>query len=296
MGDTLPTEGKEHIYSRNKSLDAKAGDYIYDPDNNDFYVAKQNFNKPADWVAGLPVSSGDLTAANGKLYFANSAITAESNTLANFGTNWTEATTWLDGFAVSKGDYAYRNGGYYVANNDISPTNNTALNFTANWTLQTFPDYSLQNNALFSKVGSSNTIPGPRSAEQGDDWSPNLSYDFGQIVYHEGKYFQCQKNSFNNYLNIPSLSGDLPLVTPSDTNVPTISGQLVANDIWLQVEKPLDHVFKFKVENTDSPVVSVQPAGSSGIDAALDTAQSNSTIRLGFDPLSPRDLAPSNQT
>lgn len=287
LGDTLPTEGKEHIYSGNKSLDAKAGDFIYDPDNNDFYVAKQNFNKPADWVAGLPVSSGDLAAANGKLYFANSSITAETNTLANFGTNWTEATTWIDGFAVNKGDHTYLNGGYYVANADISPTNNTALNFAANWTLQASPDYSLQNNALFSKVGSSNTIPGPRSAEQGDDWSPNLSYDFGQIVYHEGKYFQCQKNSFNNYLNIPSLSGDLPLVTPSDVNIPTTSGQLVANDIWLQVEKPLDHVFKFKVENTDSPVVSVQPAGSSGINAKAEAIVDSDGQVVGLKVIEP---------
>ena len=287
LGDTLPTEGKEHIYSGNKSLDAKAGDFIYDPDNNDFYVAKQNFNKPADWVADLPVSSGDLAAANGKLYFANSSITAETNTLANFGTNWTEATTWIDGFAVNKGDHTYRNGSYYVANADISPTNNTALNFAANWTLQASPDYSLQNDALFSKVGSSNTIPGPRSAEQGDDWSPNLSYDFGQIVYHEGKYFQCQKNSFNNYLNIPSLSGDLPLVTPSDINIPNTSGQLVANDIWLQVEKPLDHVFKFKVENTDSPVVSVQPAGSSGIDAKAEAIVDSDGQVVGLKVIEP---------
>jgi flagellin-like hook-associated protein FlgL len=287
LGDTLPTEGKEHIYSASKRLDAKAGDYIYDPDNNDFYVAKQNFNKPADWVTGLPVTSSDLASVNGKLYFANSSITAENNTLANFGTNWSEATTWLEGFAVSTGDYAYRNGDYYVANADISPVNNTVNNFATNWKLQTIPDYSLQNNALFSKVGSSDTISGPRSAEQGDDWSPNLSYDYGQIVYHEGKYFQCQRNSFNNYLNIPSLSGDLPLVTPSDINVPTISGQLVANDIWLQVEKPLDHVFKFKVENTDSPTVTVQPAGSSGIDAQAEAIVDSDGQVVGLKVIEP---------
>ena len=69
------------------------------------------------------------------------------------------------------------------------------------------------------------------------------------------------KNSFNNYLNIPSLSGDLPLVKPSDPTIPTLSGQFVANDIWLQVEKPLDHVFKFKVQNSTSAAVTIQPAG-----------------------------------
>ena len=267
LGDTLPTEGKEPIYSTTRQLEAKSGDYIYDPDNNDFYIAKQDITKPASWVTGVPVSSGEMSTANGLLYFANSSITAESNTLENFGSNWTKASTWQDGFAYSAGDHAYKDGIYYTTATDLSPTDNTELDFASNWTAQTLPDYSLQEGAFFSKVGSSISVSGPRSAQQGDDWTPNLSYDYGQIVYHKGKYFQCQKNNFNNYLNIPSLSGDLPLVTPSDVNVPTISGQLVANDVWLQVEKPLNHVFKFKVENSNRPAVGIQPAGSSGIDA-----------------------------
>ena len=267
LGDTLPSEGKEIIYSASRKLEAKTGDFVYDPDNNDFYVAKQDITKPASWVSGVPASSGEMTSANGKLYFANSSITGTSNTLASFGSNWTEATTWKEGFAVSAGEHVYRNGEYYTTNADISPANNTDTNFVTNWTKQTIPDYSLQEGSFFSKVGSSLTVSGPRSAEQGDDWSPNLSYDYGQIVYHEGQYFQCQENGFNNYLNIPSLSGDLPLVTPSDINIPTITGQLVANDVWLTVEKPLNHVFKFKVENSNRPSVGIQPAGSSGIDA-----------------------------
>jgi flagellin-like hook-associated protein FlgL len=267
LGNTLPSEGKESIYSTTRKLEAKAGDYVYDPENNDFYIAKQDITKPASWNTGIPASSGEMTTANGKLYFANTSITGESNTLANFGSNWTEATTWKEGFAVTTGDHVYKDGSYFTASSDISPANNTDVNFVSNWTSEGLPDYSLQEGNFFSKVGSSLTATGPRSAEQGDDWSPNLSYDYGQIVYHEGNYFQCQKNNFNNYLNIPSLSGDLPLVEPSDVNIPTISGQLVANDIWLTVEKPLNHVFKFKIENSDRPSVGIQPAGSSGIDA-----------------------------
>ena len=72
-----------------------------------------------------------------------------------------------------------------------------------------------------------------------------MSYDYGRLSPKENIF--SAKNSFNNYLNIPSLSNsDLPLVKPSDPTIPTLSGQFVANDIWLQVEKPLDHVFKLK--------------------------------------------------
>ena len=287
LGNNLPTEGKEHIYSMGKKLEAKAGDYIYDSDNNDFYVAKQNISKPAEWLANSPVASGEMALANGKLYFANSSTNAENNTLANFSNNWSEATTWNEGFAYNKGDHTYRNGIYYTANIDLSPTDNTATNFASNWTQQNSPDYTLQEGSLFSKIGSSNTVPGPRSAKQGDDWSPNLSYDYGQIVYHEGKYFQCQKNSFNNYLNIPSLSGDLPLVKPSDPTIPTLSGQFVANDIWLQVEKPLDHVFKFKVQNSTSAAVTIQPAGSSGVDAKAEAIVDSDGQVVGLKVIEP---------
>ena len=287
LGNTLPSEGKESIYSATRKLEAKAGDYIYDPENNDFYIAKQDITKPASWNADIPASSGEMTTVNGMLYFANTSITGESNTLGNFGSNWTEATTWNAGFAVTAGDHVYKNGSYFTANSDISPANNTEVNFVSNWKSSALPDYSLQEGDFFGKVGSSITASGPRSAEQGDDWSPNLSYDYGQIVYHEGKYFQCQKDNFNNYLNIPSLSGDLPLVTPSDVNIPTISRQIVANDIWLTVEKPLNHVFKFKIENSNRPTVGIQSAGSSGIDAKAEAIIDSAGDVVGLKVIDP---------
>ena len=83
------------------------------------------------------------------------------------------------------------------------------------------------------------------------------------------------------------MSGDLPLVKPSDPTIPTLSGQFVANDIWLQVEKPLDHVFKFKVQNSTSAAVTIQPAGSSGVDAKAEAIVDSDGQVVGLKVIEP---------
>ena len=83
------------------------------------------------------------------------------------------------------------------------------------------------------------------------------------------------------------MSGDLPLVKPSDPTIPTLSGQFVANDIWLQVEKPLDHVFKFKVQNSTSAAVTIQPAGSSGVDARAEAIVDSDGEVVGLKVIEP---------
>ena len=279
LGSTLPVEGKEKFFYEDRELIASAGDYItYQPpaiNSNDtfvlppveHYVALQNINKPASWVEGNPSLSGEFAMKSGKLYFANTAIIGSDNTDANFSLNWSEATTWQEGFAAKTGNSVFKNGIYYTANTDLTPSDNSELNFSANWTASTFPDYSISEGNYYSKVGSSSTLPGPTTANQGENWSPNLTYDFGQIVFHEGSYFQCQVNSFDNTSDAQSISGVPSIITPNDKFIYNETNQKVANDKWLQIDKPLDHVFKFSVDNAEKPLVSIQPSGVSGNDA-----------------------------
>ena len=42
---------------------------------------------------------------------------------------------------------------------------------------------------------------------------------------------------------------------------------MVANDKWVKIEEPLNHVMKFRVDNSEKPSVVIKSAGSNGEDA-----------------------------
>jgi len=178
LGDTLPTEGKELIYSQDSKLEAEVGDFVYDPANDDFYVVKQNISKPSGWTGGIP-------------------------------------------------------------------------------------DYSLQEGTFFSKIGSGS--PGPRLAVQGEQWDSTNTYSTGQIVYNEGKYFQAQKD------------GTLGTSPPTGDS----------NDNWISIEKPLDHILKFRVDNELQPKVSIPSSGSAGVDAKADAIVDSEGRLIGLKVIDP---------
>ena len=179
LGDSLPVEGKEHIYTTDTSLNAEKGDFVYDPVNDNFYVVKQTISKPADWTGGLP-------------------------------------------------------------------------------------DYSLREGDFFSKIGSG--TPSPRLAIQGEQWDSQNTYGIGQIVYNEGRYFQAQ------------IDGTKGISPPTGAST---------NDNWIQVEESLNHILKFRVDNSKQPIVSIPSSGSAGVDAKADAIVDSEGRVVGLKVLDP---------
>ena len=115
------------------------------------------------------------------------------------------------------------------------------------------------------------------STRQGAQWSSSSTYDQGQIVLHNGRYFQCQENNFNNKIDLYDAENSQSLVEPDDEFISQVTldeeGNAseevqVANDKWLPLGESLDYVLKFKTTHQESPEVSIYPAGTSGRDAS----------------------------
>ncbi len=147
-------------------------------------------------------------------------------------------------FSAEKGEYVYDrpNDKFYIATTNV--TNATSVNGTD-----------------FKEVGA-------RSSVQGAEWSSNFIYDKGQIALYEGKYYQCQRDNFNNVLESGEFLGTAMVVRPDDEYIINENNLKVANDIWLPLQGQMDHVMKFSPERDDAPSVTIQSAGSSGIDAS----------------------------
>ena len=96
---------------------------------------------------------------------------------------------------------------------------------------------------------------------------------------HNGRYFQCQENNFNNKIDLYDAENSQSLVEPDDEFISQVTldeeGNAseevqVANDKWLPLGESLDYVLKFKTTHQESPEVSIYPAGTSGRDASAE--------------------------
>jgi len=149
------------------------------------------------------------------------------------------------------------------------------------------------------------------NASQGSEWSANKDYFKGQIVLHNGVYYECQTNGvdgngFNNQRDeedtLIAIGSDgtleqqfIPLIgSPSDEffkdglldarsqeyiDMQKAIGEPIANNIWLPVTKPLQHIFSFEVNNENTHDVKIASAGESGIEAKV-TVQSDAGGRV----------------
>ncbi|MBT3638047.1 MAG: hypothetical protein HN531_14000 [Opitutae bacterium] len=287
LGDDLPTEGKELSYFGDRALVAKTGDYVYDPATKDYYVALKNLNKPATWAAGASYNSGELVfkgndptdPAKGFLYSANKNLNGSQNTVADFANNWTLASTWVEGVALKAGDTVYKDGNLYTANQSISATDNSATNLLnpTYWTPDAgVPDFTLpveddDTSPYFARIGSVGGN-GPHSSEQGDDWRATRTYDYGQIVHYQGSYYRSLAHDFNNKVSVTTDGNSEDVViTPGDALIPNdnslFPNAMVANDKWVKIVEPLNHVMKFRVDNSEKPSVTIKTAGLTGEDA-----------------------------
>ena len=178
---------------------------------------------------------------------------------------------------IQRGDYIYDrpSDSYYVATEDVSDASSVAIT----------------SSPLFSKVSAF-------VSEQGAEWSANRNYFKGQIVLHEGVYYECQTNGkplvngdivgFDNRDDEEFLGSDgdyhRPLLSPSKEfflDVPDAlnqeymdmqraKGEPIFNNVWLPVAQPVEHVLSFTAENQVNAQVKIEPAGSNGIDAEVE--------------------------
>lgn len=132
---------------------------------------------------------------------------------------------------------------------------------------------------------------------QGADWSSNQTYFKGQIVLHEGVYYECQTNGkplqtgevvgFDNRDDQELLGSDgdyyRPLVSPNDDffldvpdarsqefmDIQKAKGEPVKNNIWLPVAEPVQHILSFSANKEVEATVKIEPAGANGFNAEI---------------------------
>jgi len=186
--------------------------------------------------------------------------------------------------------------GFYMATQDI-------LNAGANTILDEDSGLPVEGAPLV-KVSAYN-------ASQGSEWSANKDYLKGQIVLHNGVYYECQTNGvdgngFNNQRDeedtVIAVGRDgtleqqfIPLIgSPSDEffkeglsdarsqeyiDMQKAIGEPISNNVWVPVSKPLQHIFSFEVNNQNTHDVKIASAGESGIEAKV-TVQSDADGRV----------------
>ena len=136
---------------------------------------------------------------------------------------------------------------------------------------------------------------------QGSEWSANKTYLKGQIVLHEGIYYECQTNGvdgtgFNNQRDeeetVIGIGRDgtleqqfIPIIgSPNDEffkegledarsqeyiDLMKAKGEPIANNAWIPVSKPLNHVLSFDVSNQNTHDINIAPSGKNGMDAKI---------------------------
>jgi len=135
------------------------------------------------------------------------------------------------------------------------------------------------------------------SAVQGAEWSVDQKYGKGQIVFHNGVFYECQTdgkqdingnfNGFDNRDDEEFLGPDgnyyHPVVSPSDDfffqaedaisresfDLRRARGEEIFNNVWLPVSEMVNQVLSFNVNNLDEASVKIQSAGKAGIDASV---------------------------
>jgi len=135
------------------------------------------------------------------------------------------------------------------------------------------------------------------SAVQGSEWSADMQYRKGQIVFHNGVYFECQTDGkldnqgrvvgFDNRDDEELLGSDgdytFTIVSPSDQffyespdaisreslDLRRARGEAINNNVWLPVTKAVNQVLSFEVNNLDEASVKIELAGPAGVDAQI---------------------------
>ena len=154
-------------------------------------------------------------------------------------------------------------------------------------------------NATINDLDSPFTSVEVFNSSQGGVWSANHTYFKGQIVLHNGVYYECQTNGsdidgdsnndgFNNRkIETDTFRGETKevVVRPDDIffiegledtinkeslDVQISNGGLIKNNVWTPLDQqPTQHVFSFSTERDLSAEISIKGAGPGGRDAQV---------------------------
>lgn len=240
----FPPDGVVKLES-GKTATLRKGDYLQDQSTGAYYVATKDLTVPATGIDAGALQRKELVGvtqgSDGSVLLLGEKLPVEGG-----------ESTFVRGRALSlrKGRFMHNpeDGKFYVANEDV------ALDAT--------------QTATFDPSLSTSLKPVPaHMTMQGVDWSAGKTYDKGQIVHYNGKYYQALQSNWNNVVFNPDTASEY-VVRPSDEYVhDKITGDKVANNAWLPVEEPLGHVLKFNVEHEEAPVVTFPDAGTGGATA-----------------------------
>jgi len=255
--------------SLEKSVEIVKGRHLYEPESQQYYIANKDVTLPPEPTVANLASNPDLQSVTFRR--DGSSNTFLLGQLPVDG----EESIYIEGrpLSLKMGEYVY------VANDKNDPNRDDD------------PDDAYGENDGFFYVATENITLGEKNAsgvgvkpkdllgkglekvpsysvEQGADWSFSKRYDKGQIVHHNGQYFQCLRDGWSNLsTDHQSQTNNEYVVFPSDESFHD-EGILVSNSAWLPVEKPLDHVLKFSVTTEEAPKVTFPSSGADGGESA----------------------------
>ncbi len=226
------------------------GDYLYDETENKYYIATQDSThaagsvdpvNPLASIANLieasPRSDGTVfKLAKLPEVGMESIFSSENEGQAPIGLN--------------TGEYVFHKeeGVYYVATESIS--------------------LSDQNEIDAYRISGKLVEVPAQITRQGTEWASNVTYNSGDVVLYDGKYYRSLRDDFNNFLPSADFLGSTELVLPDSELVLSEDGNsLVANYVWELVENPLQHVLQFDATRDDAPTINIPTAGPAGRDA-----------------------------
>ncbi len=103
---------------------------------------------------------------------------------------------------------------------------------------------------------------------QGTDWNRGRTYNRGDLVFYDNRYWECLKDNFDNTafdstMGSPTFAQEY-VVQPNDEFIHSPEGDRVQNNAWLPVGETFGHVAKFRVDRTDWPQVTIAPPANGG--------------------------------
>ena len=270
---SFPPQGVIHKFVDGESIEVNEGEYVLH--GSDYYAATEkssiadldDLNKPE--LSKISEHTDGSVFLLEKLPIDGEEVIYENSPLPS----------------LKKGQYVFipgeggQNNAHYVALEDIEgPIDKSTI--TQIYEPNSNPT-SL--NAKFRKVDIS-------VAQQGDEWSYDSNYQYGQIVFFEGKYFERIDFSETNFTSDPpslgNENGSINPFKPTDEFI-LVDGKLVPNNSWREIDdfgKPLNHVLKFKSMHEGTPSLVLPDAGRAGTSAEarpiIDAAGNIAGIKL----------------
>lgn len=232
-------------FDSSQTLSLLKGSHLLEPNSGQYFVATVDTTIPAGTsevdlaqIAGLvPVSQ----SSDGEVFLLGENLPNEG-----------KEKTFVSGrpLSLKTGEFLHdpADNLYYVANADFTLDASQSASF--------FPEESASLHPVPARI-----------IQQGTDWVPSKTYDNGQIVHYNGRYYQANQSNWDNISRDPNTGSDF-VVLPSDEFIyDKVSGEKISNSAWRVIDKPLGHVMKFSVENDQMPTINFPSAGTSGTTA-----------------------------